>query len=172
VQPAASDPATAAVLTAYRGGALRWVAGGVLAAVAAVLAGVAVAEVADDTGRRVPAVGLVVVALLLAAPAAVTIGVGSLLRARRWTAALERTPWRPGVLRAAGPAVLSFEPAGPDPDDAVRWELETTTLWRARLVQGLDGGDIRAVPVGAGEWVFTADGLGTLLGAREPRGRR
>ena len=172
MQPAADDPATTAALTAYRGGALRWVAGGVMAAVVAVLAGIAVAAVADDTGRRVPVIGLAVVALLLLAPTAVAIGAGSLLRARRWAAALAREPWRPGVLRAAGPAVLSFEPAGPDPDDAVRWQLESTTLWRARLVQGLDGGDVRAVPVGDGEWVFTADGLGTLLGAREPRGRR
>lgn len=171
MQPAADDPATVAALAAYRGGALRWIGGGVLAAVLGVLAGVAVAAIADD-GRRVPVVGLAVVALLLAAPAAVVVGAGSLLRARRWAAALARAPWRPGVLRAGGPAVLAFEPAGADRDEAVRWQLESTTLWRARAVQQLDGGGIRAVPVGDGEWVFTADGLGTLYGAREPRPRR
>ncbi|RBY80714.1 hypothetical protein [Blastococcus sp. TF02A-26] len=172
MQPAADDPATAAALTAYRGGALRWVAGGAVAAVVAVLVGVAAAGVAEDTGRRVPVLGLAVVALLLIAPTAVAIGIGSLLRARRWAEALTRTHWRPGVLRAAGPAVLSFEYGGPDAAEAVRLELETTTLWRARMVQGLDGAAIRALPVGGGEWVFTADGLGTLVGAREPRRRR
>ncbi len=172
MQPAADDPATVAALAAYRGGAVRWLAGGALAAVVAVLAAVAVSTVADDTGRRVPVVGLVVVALLLAAPMAVVVGTGSLLRARRWATALAREPWRPGVLRTAGPAVLAFEPAGPDMPESVRWQLESTTVWRTRLVQRLDGGDIRAVPVGGGEWVFTADGLGTLVGAREPRGRR
>jgi hypothetical protein len=172
VQPAADDPATAAALTAYRGGALRWVAGGVLAAVVAVLGGIAVAAVAEDTGRRVPVAGVAVVALLLWSPAAVAVGAGSLLRARRWGAALAGTPWTSGVLRAAGPAVLSFEPALPDLPDAVHLRLESTTLWRARVVQGLDGAEVRAVPVGGGEWVFTADGLGTLFGAREPRARR
>ena len=172
MQPAADDPATTAALTAYRGGALRWVAGGAVAAVLAVLAGVAAAAVADETGRRVPVVGLVVVGLLLLAPLAMVVGIGSLLRARRWAPALATTPWVPGVLRAAGPAVLSFEHGGPDEAESVRLQLETTTLWRARMVQGLDGGAIRAVPVGGGEWVFTADGLGTLFGAREPRGRR
>jgi hypothetical protein len=172
VQPAADDPPTAAALTAYRGGALRWVAGGVVAGVVAVLGGVAAAAVADETGRRVPVAGLVVVGLLVIAPAAVAIGVGSLLRARRWAQAMAVTPWWPGILRAAGPAVLSFEHGGPDEPEAVRLQLETTTLWRARLVQGLDGGAVRALPVGGGEWVFTADGMGTVFGAREPRGRR
>ncbi|MGY1770450.1 hypothetical protein [Blastococcus sp. SYSU D00813] len=172
MQPAADDPVTVAALAAYRGGALRWIGGGVVAAVVAVLVGVAVSAVADDTGRRVPFVGLAVVALLLAAPAAVVIGAGSLLRARRWAAALAREPWRPGVLRAGGPAVLAFEPYGADRDENVHWLLESTTLWRARAVQRLDGADVRAVPVGGGEWVFTADGLGTLYGAREPRRRR
>ena len=56
VQPAADDPATVAALAAYRGGALRWLAGGALAGVVAVLGGVAAAAVAEDTGRRVPVV--------------------------------------------------------------------------------------------------------------------
>ncbi len=172
MQPAADDPATGAALTAYRGGALRWLAGGVLAAVVAVLAAVAGSAVAEDTGRRVPVVGLVVVALLLAAPLAVGVGVGSLLRARRWAAALASEPWHPGVLRAGGPAVLAFEPLGPDLPDTVPLQLESTTIWRTRIVQRLDGADVRAVPTGTGEWVFTADGLGTLFGAREPRRRR
>jgi hypothetical protein len=172
VPPAADDPATVAALAAYRGGALRWVGGGVLAVVVAVLAGVALSAVAEDTGRRVPVVGLVVVALLAAAPPAAGVGIGSLLRARRWAAALATAPWRAGVLRVAGPAVMSFEPALPDRPEAVRLQLESTSLWRTRVVQRLDGADVRAVPVGSGEWVFTADGLGTLFGAREPRTRR
>ncbi|WP_409329041.1 hypothetical protein [Trujillonella humicola] len=172
MQPASDDPATVAAMAAYRGGAVRWIGGGLVAAVLAVLAGVAVSSVVDGTGRRLPVVGLAVVTLLLVAPAAVAVGTGSLLRARRWAAALARTPWRPGVLRAGGPAVLSFEPYGGDRDDAVRWLLLSTTLWRARAVQRLDGGEVRAVPVGGGEWVFTADGLGTLYGAQEPRPRR
>jgi hypothetical protein len=33
-------------------------------------------------------------------------------------------------------------------------------------VQGLDGADVLAAPVGGGQWVLTADGLDTLVGAR------
>jgi hypothetical protein len=172
VQPAADDPATVAALAAYRGGAVRWLGGGVLAAVLAVLGGIALSAIAEDTGRRVPVGGLAVVTLLLVAPAAVVVGAGSLLRARRWTQALARQPWRPGVLRVAGPAVLAFEPDGPDEPDSLPWQLESTSMWRSRVVQRLDGAEVRAVPVGGGEWVFTADGLGTLYGAREPRRRR
>jgi hypothetical protein len=172
VQPALDDPATVALLAAYRGGALRWVLGGAVAVVVAVVAGMAAVAIARDSGEPVPLVGLVVFALVLGSPIAIGTGVGSLLRARRWGAALGRTPWQPGVLRTGGAAVLAFEPYGPDAPDAVQWRLESTTAWRVRVVQRLDGADVRAVPVGGGEWVFTADGLGTLVGVRELRGRR
>jgi hypothetical protein len=40
-------------------------------------------------------------------------------------------------------------------------------VWRTKAVQGLDGAEVRAAPVGGGQWVLTADGLGSLYGARE-----
>ncbi|SEP09653.1 hypothetical protein [Trujillonella endophytica] len=172
MRPALDDPATVATLAAYRGGALRWLLGGGVAVVVAVVAGMAAIAIARDTGEPVPFVGLGVVALLLGAPVALAAGGGSLLRARRWSAALAHTPWQPGVLRTGGAAVLSFEPAGSDEPEPVPLRLQSTTSWRVREVQRLDGAEVTAAPVGGGEWVFTADGLGTLIGARELRRRR
>jgi hypothetical protein len=54
----------------------------------------------------------------------------------------------------------------------VRLELLSTAVWRTRAVQRLDGAEVRAAPVGGGQWVLTADGLDTLVGARQVRGRR
>jgi hypothetical protein len=79
------------------------------------------------------------------------------------------------VLRIAGPAVLAFEPEGYDEldpfDEPVRMRLMSTSVWRTRTVQRLDGGEIRAARVGDSEWVLTAEGLETLFGAREVRRR-
>jgi hypothetical protein len=36
-------------------------------------------------------------------------------------------------------------------------------------VQGLDGAEVCAAPVDRGQWVLTADGLGTVVGARSVR---
>jgi hypothetical protein len=48
----------------------------------------------------------------------------------------------------------------------VRLRLVSTSVWRTRQVQDLDGGEVRAAPVGGGQWVLTAEGLPTLYGAR------
>jgi hypothetical protein len=75
----------------------------------------------------------------------------------------------------AEPSIMAFEPADydeQDPDDApVPLRLLSTALWRTRAVQRLDGADVRAAPVGGGQWVFTADGLGTVYGAGVVRRR-
>jgi hypothetical protein len=106
----------------------------------------------------------------------VVAGGGALLRTLRWRRALAATPWQSGRLRIAGPAIIAFEPAGfdeLDPDDEpVQLRLLSTAVWRTRAVQGLDGGEVRAAPIGGGQWVLTADGLDTLYGAREVRPRR
>ena len=174
MHPAHDDPAVRAALTGYQAGAIRWLAGGVMAVVLGVLGGAAAVTVAE-TGRRLPGVGIVVVVLVVGGAAAVVAGGGALVRVRRWRRALAGTAWLTGRLRIAGPAVLAFEPDGfdeLDPDDEpVRLRLMSTAVWRTRAVQQLDGGEVRVAPVGEREWVLTADGQETLYGAREPRRR-
>jgi hypothetical protein len=144
--------------------------GGVIAVVLGVLLGVAVVALAGSTGTRVPGLGLLVVVLVLVGAIAAVAGTGALLRTRRWRRALAATPWQNGRLRIAGPTIIAFEPAGYDELDPtaepVRLKLLSTAVWRTRAVQGLDGADVLAAPVGGRQWVLTADGLDTLVGAR------
>jgi len=172
--PAADDPATRTALAAHQAGALRWLGGGAIAVVLGVLLGAAAVALADS-GRRVPGLGLAVLAVVLVGLVGVCAGTGALLRTRRWQRALSGTPWRTGRLRIAGPAIIAFEPEGFDELDPtqqpVRLQLLSTALWRTRAVQDLDGGEVRAAPVGAGQWVLTAEGLPTLYGARAERDR-
>ena len=123
-----------------------------------------------------PLVGLVVVSLVFVGLVAAAAGLGALARALRWRRALAAVPSQRGLLRIAGPAIVAFEPEGYDewdPDDEpVRLTLVSTSVWRTRQVQGLDGGEVRAAPVGSGQWVLTAEGLPTLYGARTARRSR
>ena len=167
---ALDDPRTRTDLAALRAGGLRWLGGGVLAVVLAFVLGAAVVRIVRDGGDRVPGAGVLVVVLVFLGAAAVVVGAGSLLRTRRWTAGLARTPWRHGWLRVAGPALLQIEPFGPD-DEPVRLRLVSTAVWRTRAVQRLDGAEVRFAEVGPREWVLTADGAGTVYGARAA-GRR
>ncbi|WP_091364847.1 hypothetical protein [Geodermatophilus telluris] len=173
MHPAADDPHTRTALEGYRAGALRWLAGGVMAVVLAVLLGAAAVGVAEDRGRPLPLAGTVVVVLVVGGVVAAGAGLGALLRALRWRRALAAVPWQRGLLRIAGPAIVAFEPEGYDewdPDDEpVRLRLVSTSVWRTRQVQGLDGGEVRAAPVGSHRWVLTAEGLPTLYGARTAR---
>jgi hypothetical protein len=175
VPPAAEDPRTRTALDAHQAGGLRLLGGGVIAVVLGVLLGVALVNLTGSTGRRYPGVGLVVLVLVAAGAAMVVAGTGALLRTRRWRRSLATTPWRDGRLRIAGPAVIAFEPTGYDelnPDDEpVRLRLLSTAVWRTRAVQGLDDAEVRAAPVGGGQWVLTADGLDTVVGARTVRRR-
>ena len=170
--PAADDPHTRTALEAHQAGALRWLGGGVIAVVLGVLAAVAAVALADD-GRRVPGLGLAVIALVLLGLSGVAAGTGALLRTRRWQRGLAATPWQTGRLRIAGPAIIAFEPEGYDELDPmhepVRLQLLSTAVWRTRAVQELDGGEVRAAPVGADQWVLTAEGLPTLYGAKAVR---
>jgi hypothetical protein len=173
VTPAAQDPQTRAALTGYQAGALRWLAGGVIAVVLAVLLGAAAVAIARNSGQRVPLAGLVCLALVMVGSVAVGAGAGALARHHRWRRALETVPWQTGVLRIAGPAVLAFEPEGYDEldptADPVRLRLTSTAVWRTRAVQQLHDAEVRAAPVGPREWVLTADGLPTVYGARAVR---
>lgn len=166
--PAFDDPQTGTVLAALRAGGLRWLGGGVLAVVLGGVLGAAIVRIAEDDGARPPGGGLLVVALVLGGLAAAVAGLGSLLRTRRWTAALARTPWRSGRLRVAGPAVLLIEPLGADAEP-LQLRLVSTAVWRTRAVQRLDGVEVRYAEVSGREWVLTADGAGTLYGARVAR---
>ena len=69
--------------------------------------------------------------------------------------------------------MVAFEPEGYDELDPlqepVRLELLSTAVWRTHAVQALDGGEVRAAPVGDAQWVLTAEGLPTLFGARLTR---
>jgi hypothetical protein len=172
VFPAADDPHTRTALEAHQAGALRWLGGGVIAVVLGVLLGVAAVALADG-GRRVPGLGLAVIALVLLGLSGVMAGTGALLRTRRWQRGLAATPWQTGRLRIAGPAIIAFEPEGYDELDPmhepVRLQLLSTAVWRTRAVQDLDGGEVRAAPVGADQWVLTAEGLPTLYGAKAVR---
>ncbi|RBY75279.1 hypothetical protein DQ238_20145 [Geodermatophilus sp. TF02-6] len=175
MHPAADDPQTSSALPGYQAGALRWLAGGAIAVVLGVLLGAAAVSIAADTGRPLPGVGLVVVVLVVAGTVAAVAGAGALVRHLRWRRALRAVPWQTGVLRIAGPAVLAFEPEGYDETDPlaapVRLRLESTAVWRTRAVQQLHDAVVRAAPVGPREWVFTADGLPTVYGARAVRCR-
>ncbi len=146
-----------------------------MAVVLGVLLGVAAVTLAANRDRPVPGLGVAVVVLVVVGIAGVVAGSGALVRTIRWRRALARTPWQNGRLRIAGPAVLAFEPEGYDeldPDDEpVRLRLLSTAVWRTRAVQGLDGAWVLAAPVGRGQWALTADGLGTIVGARSVRRR-
>ncbi len=78
--------------------------------------------------------------------------------------ALAAAPWRLGTLRIAGPATMRVVTLEGDVD----LRLQSTTIWRTRAVQHLDGQDVRVAEVGGDRWVLTADGAGTLYGARRP----
>ncbi|MCW2580800.1 MAG: hypothetical protein JWR82_2401 [Blastococcus sp.] len=175
VQPAGQDPQTSTALAAYQAGAMRWLGGGLVAVVLGVLLGVAAVAVAGSSGRRLPVAGLLVLVLVLVGGIGVVVGAGALLRGLRWRRALAGTPWQSGRLRIAGPADLMFEPPGYDELDptseGVRLRLLSTAVWRTRLVQNLDGAEVRAAPVGSGQWVLTSDGLGTVVGARTVRAK-
>ena len=171
--PAADDPQTRAALTGYQAGALRWLAGGVIAVVLGVLLAAAAVAIAEDSGRPVPLAGLVVVVLVFCGSVAAVAGAGALARYHRWLQGLRTVPWQTGVLRIAGPAVLAFEPEGYDELDPVaepvRLRLASTAVWRTRAVQQLHDAVVRAAPVGPREWVLTADGVPTVYGARAVR---
>ncbi len=161
---ALDDPQTRTALAATRAGALRWLAGGAVALVLAVLLAVATVQAASSGGTRLPFAGLGVVALVLGGVAALAAGAGSLLRVGRWTRALATAPWRSGTLRIAGPATMRVATLDGDVD----LRLQSTTIWRTRAVQGLDEREVRVAEVGRDRWVLTADGAGTLYGARRP----
>ena len=165
---ALDDPSTRSSLEAYQASGLRWLGGGVIAVVLGVLLGVALVAVAGNTGRRIPGLGLLVVVLVVTGTAAAVAGTGALLRAHRWRRGLAATTWQVGRLRIAGPAIIAFEPPGFDEftDEPVRLRLLSTAVWRTRAVQALNDAEVLAAPVGGDEWVLTADGLDTVIGAR------
>jgi hypothetical protein len=164
------DPETRTALDAHQAGAVRWLAGGIGAVVLGLVLRVAA------SGGDTTVVDFAVVALLLVGLVASVVGLGGLVRTWRWRRALAGTPWQRGRLWIPEPTIMAFEPADYDDQDPetepVPLKLLSTALWRTRAVQRLHGTEVRAAPVGGGQWVLTADGLGTVYGAGVPRGRR
>ena len=64
--------------------------------------------------------------------------------------------------------MVQVEPLGFDEfvDEPLRLQLMSTAVWRTRAVQQLNGADIRYAEVSLKEWLLTADGAGTVYGAR------
>jgi hypothetical protein len=170
---ALDDPQTRTALAAHRAGALRWLGGGASAIVLGFLLAAAVLRIVRDTGNRPPFGGVLVVVLVVCGAAAIVIGAGALVRTQRWTRALAGTSWRRGVLRIASPADLHVEPAGYDEltDEPLRLRLLSTAVWRTRAVERLVDAEVSYAPAGGREWLLTADGAGTVWGAREVRHR-
>ena len=166
--PALDDPQTRAALDALRAGAVRWLAGGLIAVALGVLMGAAVVRIVADGGARPPFAGLMVVGLVAGGLAVAGTGLGALVRARRWTTALSCTDWRRGVLRIAGPSDLQVHPAGSDEftDEPLQLRLMSTAIWRTRAVERMHDADISYAEVSPREWLLTADGAGTVYGAR------
>jgi hypothetical protein len=74
----------------------------------------------------------------------------------------------------AGAAVLHVEPAGFDEltGEPLRLQLSSTAIWRTRAVERLADAEVLYAPVSEREWVLTADGAGTVFGARTSGRRR
>src|SRR4051812_50140061 len=96
--PAGEYLHTRTALAAHQAGALRWLGGGVIAVVLGVLLGAAAVALAEN-GRRVPALGLVVLVMGLVGLVAVVAGTRALLRTYPWRPAPATTPRQPRRLR-------------------------------------------------------------------------
>jgi hypothetical protein len=168
---ALDDPQTRTAVDALRAGALRWLGGGAVAVVLGFLLGAAVVRIVRNGGARPPFAGLMAVALVLGGLAVAAAGLGALVRVRRWAAALARTDWHVGVLRIASPSDLLVQPLGVDEldelgEEALRLRLMSTAIWRTRAVEQLHDAEVRYAQVSPVEWLLTADGAGTVYGAR------
>lgn len=113
--------------------------------------------------RRIRGVGPALAVLTLLAVGAVPIGAGVLLRARAWGRAMRREPWTPARLRVRGVDIALLPSYGVAPLGA---RMLSTTHWRRKAVQNMDGQELRMLPVGARDLVLTADGADTLFGLR------
>ena len=175
VPPAAEDPADPdGPGRATRPAAIRWLAGGVIAVVLGVLLGVAVVavgrEAAGGSRRRAWSSSC----WSWSATVAAVAGTGALLRA----APLAPRPGRDAV---AGRAAAHRRSRGPRlrARRATTSSTPTTSRCGCGCSAPRSGGRgrcsgwtaPRCAPrrVGGGEWVLTADGLDTVVGAREVR---
>lgn len=111
--------------------------------------------------RRIPGLGPAVVVLALAALAGVVLGLGALARALRWRRSLERRTWALARLRTKGVDV-ALTPTGEEP---VLGRLRSTTRWRTKILQDLDGHEVWLLVDGP-ELLLRVDGVDTLFGAQ------
>lgn len=115
-----------------------------------------------DEQVRIPGAGPVLVLLALLALGLIPIGIGALVRARRWGAALQREPWTAAWLHIQG-TELVLRPALLE---EFRARLMSTNRWRVKTVVSLDGLELWMLPVGPREILLTADGTDSVYGAR------
>lgn len=114
-----------------------------------------------DEPRRLPYIGPIVIGLFLLAAFALPVGVGGLLRARRWRRALAAAPWDWARLRIDGLAIALTAVAVPP----VHGRLLTTSRWRVSALRNLDDNEVRWLASGS-DVLIAVDGIDTLYGAR------
>ena len=169
MDPAAwARPETRRSFAAYRRGALRWFAGGLVGVTAAI----GLSAYAVQVLKR-PGLGVFIVAAVILGLLGLIIGAGGLVRAQRFRRVLQRAPWQRARLRVAGPHLrLVFpaddvEPAADSHGDqqrAVDVRLMTTSRWRVRAVVGYRDGEVLLCPAQDGSYVLTAQGMHNLYG--------
>ena len=170
-RPQPRTPGPVPTWTRYQAGALRWLAGGVIAVVLGVLLGVAVVAVAENSGRRIPGAGP---RRRRARPDRHRRGGRRRRRpAARRTAGAGAWPRRPG--RPAGCA-SPVPRSSPSSRPATTSSTPTTSRCGCGCSAPRSGGRgpcsgwtaprCGPRPWAAGEWVLTADGLDTVIGAR------
>jgi hypothetical protein len=168
VDPAAwARPETRRSFAAYRRGALRWFAGGLVGVTAAI----GLSAYAVQVLKR-PGLGVFIVAAVILGLLGLIIGGGGLVRAQRFRRVLQRAPWQRARLRVAGPhlrLVFSADAetaadADRDQQGGVDVRLMTTSRWRVRAVVGYRDGEVLLCPAQDGRYVLTAQGMNNLYG--------
>lgn len=156
-------PETKSSYAAYRLGALRWLVGGV----GSLALSIGLSAYAVLVLKR-PGLGVFIVAAVILGVLGLVTGVGGLIRAAQFRAALQQAPWRHAELRVAGAHLrLVFAGEGAETDDgshAVDVRLMTTSRWRVRAVVDYRGGQVLICPVKDASFVLSAPGLHNLYG--------
>lgn len=156
------SPQTRTDWQSYRNAGLRWIAVGLVCAVLAT--GGVLVSLHGAEPERIPFLGSAILLCAVGAVGTLPIGLGVLTRARAWRQALQRVPWQSAELRILGLSIALL-PVGADP---IRARLQSTTRWRVKTLQDLDGHELSMLADG-GTVVLTASGAGTLYGARRRR---
>lgn len=157
---------TRAGWTSYRAGAHRLLVAGLTCLVLVIGGSYLIIARANaqlpEEPARIPGAGPVLVLLALLALGLIPIGIGALVRARRWGTALQQEPWTAAWLRIQGTDLVLRPALG----EEFRARLMSTNRWRVKTVLSLDGLELWMLPVGPREILLTADGTDSVYGAR------